>query len=139
MRPKGSKTELESRRFQAYFLYCQGKGLSEIAFSLNVKERTVKSWIDLGQKEGLSGLVSVPHRGNPKAWRVEDLNQLRIDLRQTPQEFGFSESRWNGALVAKHIENRFGIRYHKKYIQEFLRNHSLSEMILVKNKKVCSK
>jgi transposase len=136
MRPKGSKTELESRRFQAYFLYCQGKPLSEIAYSFKVMERTVKKWINLGQKNGLSGLASVPHPGNPKPWTTQNLKQLKSDLLAGPQEFGFREGRWNGALVAKHIENRFGIRYHKKYIQEFLRNHSLSEMISLKARTV---
>jgi transposase len=136
MRPKGSKTELESRRFQAYFLYCQGKPLCEIADSLNVNQRTVKSWVNLGQKNGLSAFTSVPHPGNPKPWKTQDLDQLRADLQQSPGEFGFSVDSWNGALVAKHIENRFGIRYHKKYIQEFLRNHSLSVMISSKTKSV---
>lgn len=138
MRPKGSKTELESRRFQAFFLYCQGKPVSEIACTLTVKERSVKIWIEMGQKSGLAGLASIPHPGNPKAWTEHSLNQLRADLLLTPQDFGFREDRWNGALVAKHIENRFGIHYHKKYIQEFLRNHSLTETIWANGRAVRS-
>ena len=136
MRPKGSKSELESRRFQAYFLYCQGKPVHEIASALGAAPRAVKLWVLAGKKKGLAGLTSVPHRGNPKAWTEESLNQLKSDLQFCPIHFGFPEERWNGALVAQHIEKRFGIRYHKKYIQEFLRTHSLSDLISVKARKV---
>lgn len=130
MRPKGSQAELESRRFQAFFLYCQGKPLSEIAKSVGVGKRAVTNWIELGQKCGLAGLTSIPHTGNPKGWTEATLDQLRADLKRSPHVFGFCEEAWNGAIVAQHIETCFGIRYHKKYIQGFLRNHGLSEIIL---------
>jgi transposase len=98
----------------------EGHTQAHVAKMFGVHPRTVQRWIAAYLQQGEPGLAAKPHPGrSPKLPRQKHGLVLGW-LRQNPQSFGFPTELWTAPRVAHLIERTFGVRYHPRYLNEWL-------------------
>ena len=120
MRPFGSASELENRRRLAVTRVLDGYSQAEVARFLGVNSRTVRRWVADHRRHGHVGLTAKPHPGPTPKLSPE---QERIVLgwcRTSPTEFGCPTALWTAPRVAQLIERPFGVKFHPRYLNEWL-------------------
>lgn len=75
---------------------------------------------------GLRGLSDEPHLGRPKRLTVEQEKEIKDAITKPPSESGYSQSRWDGPLLMRYIEERYGIRYKIRQSQYLFHRLGLS-------------
>ena len=126
MRSHGSAAELQRRRQLALDRVMDGYTQHEVATFLGVHERTVRRWMARYRKQGLAGLAAKPHPGRPPQLPRRYANLVVGWLRKNPKSFGFATELWTGARVAEVIRRKFQVRYHPRYMTEWIASHGFS-------------
>jgi transposase len=122
MRPKGTKKELESRRFHAVSLLEQSHGVREIARSVGVTPGAVSQWKKRYERAGKEGLKSKAHPGAKPRLSAEDKQALEELLLKGARVQGFSTELWTLKRVTKLIEEHFGVKYDPSQVWRILRS-----------------
>lgn len=123
MRPHGSPSSLEQRRFRAIELSIAGKPTIEIAHTVGTTQRTVRRWKALFRKNGGEGLHARPTPGRPIRLIPEQKKELEQALLKGARAFGYDTDLWTCPRVREVIRRKFRIRYHVDHIGRLL--HSL--------------
>lgn len=92
----------------------------EIEEITGINEKNVRSWINRFNDEGFDGLlrrISNIHRGE---LTKEQIEELKSNLKKAPTDFGFNTYSWTAKLVWKHVENEFGVKYHRRHIYRLI-------------------
>lgn len=119
MRPKGTASELERRRYRAVALLAQGESPTTVARILGVRSTSVHRWRRMArQGEGLS---AKPVPGARR--RLTDLQLQKLEglLGQGATAHGFPNELWTSSRVAFLIRRHFGVCYHPDYVRRLLR------------------
>jgi transposase len=120
MRTRGSASELQRVREIAVKAVNGGKTPAEVAEVLGVHPASVRKWWNAFQQIGSPGIAFKPHPGRPS--RLTSARQQIVLgwLRKNPKSFGFSTALWTAPRIAQVIERKFGVRYHPRYLNEWL-------------------
>ena len=97
-------------RLHAVLLAVDGRSPYDIAELLGDAPRSVYNWIKLFQEDGLRGLRETPRPGRPTRLTEMQLQTLVEDMVRSPEEFGYDQVIWDGALLAYHLEKTFGVK-----------------------------
>ena len=97
-------------RLHAVLLAVDGRSPYDIAELLGDAPRSVYNWIKLFQEDGLQGLRETPRPGRPTRLTEMQLQTLVEDMVRSPEEFGYDQVIWDGALLAYHLEKTFGVK-----------------------------
>jgi transposase len=119
MRPKGTASELERRRYRAVELLDQGESPTVIARILGVQATSVHRWRRMARQR--DGLAAKPATGAQRRLADLQLQKLERLLRQGATAHGFSNELWTSARVAQLIRREFGVHYHPDYVRRLLR------------------
>lgn len=122
MRPKGTKQELEARRFHAVALLEGGLRVCEVARRVGATPGAVVRWRDAYHRAGKEGLRAKPHPGSKPKLAHEDRKRLEELLLQGPRAHGFVTELWTLSRVAQLIDKRFGVSYHPCHVWKILRS-----------------
>jgi transposase len=126
MRSHGSAIELQRRRIRAVQAVQEGSTTAEVARVLGVSQRAVRGWVAAARDNGQEALQAIPHPGaKPKL----DKNQERQVLswfKRSPTEFGFETELWSAPRIARLIQERFGVQFHPRYINEWLTKRDIT-------------
>lgn len=127
MRSNGSAQELERVRRRAVALVIeQGKSSAAVAEFLGRHVETVRDWVRTFRREGDAALAAKPHPGaTPKLTPAQEAEVLSW-LERSPTEFGFLTEGWTAPLVAQLVAERFGVRFHRKYMNAWLRKRHIT-------------
>ena len=126
MRSHGSAIELERRRKRAVQAVQEGSSVAEVARVLGVSDRAVRGWVAAVREKGEEALEAKPHRGpKPKLNRNQE-RQVLGWLKRSPSEFGFDTELWTGPRVARLIQERFGVEFHPRYVNEWLTKRDIT-------------
>lgn len=121
MRPHGSPSELEHRRWLAVQRVEEGYEVGEVAEFLGVDASSVRRWVASFRSEGAGALATRPVAGRPpKLSSTQEKIVLRW-LLESPTEHGFATELWTGPRVAQFIQEQFGVRMHHRYMSAWLR------------------
>jgi transposase len=120
MRPFGSALELENRRRLAVTRVLEGYSQAEVARFLGVNVRTVHRWVAGYRRDGDAGLDATPHQGPVPKLSPEQERIVLGWFRKSPTEFGFPTELWTAPRVAQLIERTFGIKFHPRYLNQWL-------------------
>ena len=123
MRPKGSASELEKRRFRAIALLKEGYQPVEVAQRLGVDRRSVRRWNATKRSRGVFSLKAKPSLGRPSRLKPPQKRQLRRIILQGATKCGFATDLWTCPRVAQAIRRRFQVAYHVDHLSRLL--HSL--------------
>ncbi|KXA96915.1 hypothetical protein AKJ37_04150 [candidate division MSBL1 archaeon SCGC-AAA259I09] len=108
-------------RITAVIMEVKGYERREMADILSVHRETVRLWIKRFDESGVDGLWDEERPGRPSKLSEAEREQVRADLEQSPKEFGYESEVWSTRMVLDHLREEYGVEYHPRYIQRFIR------------------
>ncbi|KOY18092.1 IS630 family transposase [Paenibacillus xylanivorans] len=110
---KKEKDRRMFERYQAVYLYTQGKTRKEIATIIGRNEKTVSQYIRAYQTDGIDGLQMNHSPGAPRRLTFEQEEQFkRMVVEHLPHEAGFpSKFNWTLHLTGEYIKREFQVSY----------------------------
>ena len=107
---------LEQRRRIAMRMVDRGMAATEIADIVEVGARTVRAWRRLYEAGGWEALRAKPHYG-PRCKLDDEQKQGLISLlHESPKAYGYGAMLWSTRLVARLIQDRFGVAYSHNHV-----------------------
>jgi transposase len=107
-------------RLLAYIKRKQGHTFAEISDSMNIAPSTLSDWLIRIQRNGLDNRKDQKKDGRPCWLSPEQIVQLRTELVQNPQKFGFVQSMWSTKMVIEHVKKRYGYSYAARSMYDLL-------------------
>lgn len=125
---KNAKKVREYKRYQALYVYFEGKGMQEVSELLDINRTTLSAWYKKYMEEGLEGLKDRPIKGRPPRLSDDEREALKKTiLEKTPAEEGLSVSyNWTASLIAQHIKEKYGYTYCLRGITRMLERMGMS-------------
>jgi transposase len=127
MRPPGTSEELARRRRLAVERVHQGYLPTDVARFLGVAPRSVFRWLaaarDYGERVGLNPR---PHLGPKPRLHLDQELTVLCWLSARPTSYGFPNERWTAPRLAYLIDQRFGVHYHPRYLNQWLRERGIT-------------
>lgn len=97
------------QRAQALLLVAEGYTLAEAAHVTGLSRPTVHLWLKrYVQHRRIEALSDEPRRGRPPVAADITSEQILLELNCPPSDWGYSTHVWTVALLAKHLERRYG-------------------------------
>lgn len=100
-------------RLQAAVQRKKGRGVDAIAAQLGRAQGTISNWLRRLHDRGPEGRHDRKSPGRPCRLSREQLEAVVRDVGREPADSGFERGNWTAGLVAAHVRNRFGVRYHR--------------------------
>lgn len=120
MRPKGSASQLETRRLLAGQLLLEGKEVGEVSEIVGASRGSVNRWRREMEEGGIEALKAKPHPGPKPRLNARQKQQLVEILLAGPQKAGYSTDLWTCKRVAASVAQRFGVEYHPSHVGKML-------------------
>jgi transposase len=76
-----------------------------------VTHKQICNWADRFDAEGVEGLRMKSGRGRRSFISAEQMEIVKKDLQESPENFGYNTANWSGPLLQKHLETSYGIVY----------------------------
>ncbi len=114
------------RRGRAVLGYISGKSVLAMTQELDVSRAAINKWLHWYDTLGVRGLFTGKAPGSAPRLDPEQRAALVALLDAGPQAAGFDCGVWNGPMVGRLIEERFGVRYHKQHVPRLLHNLGFS-------------
>lgn len=111
--------ELERRRRLGVERVREGRSQAEVARLLGVTRSAVCKWVKAARR-GPRGLRAKPGRGRPAKLTRRQTRQVLSWFAKSATEFGFPNELWTGARVALLIRRKFGVKFHPRYVNQWL-------------------
>ena len=108
-------------RLHCVLLASEGPGCYVVARWFGEDPRTIERWLNAFERHGPDGLKDRPHGGRPSRLATHGGPALEQEIAAAPRASGYDQARWNGALLAQHLEARHGIRLSARQCQRILR------------------
>ena len=115
-----------SRRLPAVLLNAGGYTSGQIASLLDAPRSRVSAWLRSYAQGGLAGLQEGAHTGRPPALDSRDRRILADIVDSGPVSYGFLSGVWTSPMVARVMEEEFGVRYHAGYVCRLLHDLGFS-------------
>lgn len=96
-------------RLHGVLLVANGMSARQAALWLSESERTVQRWVSRFEEIGFAGLQEGERSGRPRRLTDADWKRVGRDLRRNPREFGFTQTLWDGKLLAEHLRVRYQV------------------------------
>ncbi|KXA97364.1 hypothetical protein AKJ39_03385 [candidate division MSBL1 archaeon SCGC-AAA259J03] len=109
-------------RIMAVIMEAEGYERREIARLLGTSRTSVWRWVKRFDESGVEGLWDEKRSGRPSKLSESEKERLREDLKGSPKEFGYESEVWSTKMVLDHLREEYGVEYHPRYIQRFLRS-----------------
>ncbi len=108
-------------RLHGVLLVSQGRPCAAVAAWLGEHPATVQRWVRRFAAGGCAALREAPRAGRPRRLAAADWTKTAPDLRASPRALGYDQEAWDGALLAQHLRQRYGVRLGLRQCQRLLR------------------
>ena len=118
------KHSVEARylhRLHCVFLVSKGICACKVAKLFNYSPSTVSRWINQFNKFGAEGLKDMTKPGRPKNLSSGQVNTLKKAITQSPEQFGYTSTKWNGKCLQSYIETCFSVSLCIRQCQRLLK------------------
>lgn len=112
-------------RLHAVLLVSLGRSCYEVAGWLGADPRSVERWVHAFQTSDVAGLHDHHHGGRKCRLTQQQLDDLATELRQAPQAQGYALPSWSAKLIARHIQQRYGIELSQRQCQRLFGRRKL--------------
>jgi len=109
------------KRAEIIRLAAVGYNNREIEEITGTNEKNVRLWINRFNTDGFEGLFRHKSEICRGELTKEQIEELKKHIREPPTEFGYDALAWTAKLLWKHIENRFGVKYHRRHIYRLIK------------------
>lgn len=94
-------------KMHGVLLAASGMSCYDVASVLGRSPRTVEYWVTRFNENGFAGLREKEGRGRPAILGAQEVGTIEEALRKSPQDFGYTQSGWDGKLLSQFITDRF--------------------------------
>ena len=109
-----------ARRLDAVLLVCEGHPVPQVSNLFGLNPTTIQRWIHRLNEEGLDGLRDKPGRGRPSRLNTDLRDKVRMEIADSPDVFGYTQSRWDGKLLSQHLRDHYGVNLKVRQCQNIL-------------------
>jgi transposase len=120
MRTVGPLAFVEYRRHVAVRLLEDGLVPADVAEALGASVRSVQRWWRAFDGGGDAALRPADVPGRPPLLTARREAAVLSWLQRDAREFGFGTQQWTAGRVNAVIERRFGVRFHDRYVYDWL-------------------
>lgn len=107
------------RRLDAILLVAGGRNAYEVAEIFGYSPRSIHTWIKAIDQTGDYTVLRDDERsGRPGKLSTKQKDELRETIGKVPSESGYDYARWDGKLLATHIEKVYKITYTVRWCQK---------------------
>jgi transposase len=111
-----SRDEMERRRMKAAGHLLKGSSAGFVAAKFGVSRTTAFRWQRVITEKGVDSLKRRTATGRPPSLSAEQLARLAQICSESPWAQGLPDGRWTAVLLAKLIEERFGVHYSQDHV-----------------------
>jgi transposase len=109
-----------AKRIHAVMLNSDGRSSGEIAHLLNAPRSRVSEWLANYETYGVEGLLEGFRSGRPALLSSVQLTDLADIVDSGPVAYGFDCGVWTSPMIARVIDEQFGLRYHPGHVRKLL-------------------
>lgn len=109
-----------ARRVHAVLLNSEGRSSGEVAAILRAPRSRVSEWLANFEQYGLEGLLEGFRPGRPPRLGEAQLVQLYDIVESGPVAYGYESGVWTSPMIARVIEEEFGVSYHPGHVRKLL-------------------
>jgi len=114
------------RRVHAVLLNHEGYTSGKIAVLLKAPRSRVSEWLKNYEQFGYEGLLEGDRPGRPAALTPAQKQTLADIIDSGPVAYGFLSGVWTSPMIARVIEEEFGVAYHPGHVRKLLYQLGLS-------------
>ena len=107
-------------RLHSVVLVGEGNSCNQVARWFGDNPRTVERWVFKAKDKGAEGLKDMVKSGRPSKLNATSIARLRKDIALPPWELGYKKRRWDGKLLADHIQKLFDCKISVRQSQRIL-------------------
>lgn len=96
-------------KLHGVLMVSSGFSCTEVAKLFGHSRRTVQYWVNRFEEQGFSGLQEIPRPGRPTALDAFVRRKLGKDLRQSPRQFDYGQTLWDGKLLSHHLAEEYEV------------------------------
>lgn len=120
-----SPTGKAAKRLMIALAYKDGVSVETLSDRYGIPRSTVYYWLDRFEEMSIEEAVRDDDRpGRPPELTAEERDELRDDLAQSPQTFGFDAESWSTEMIRDHVAEKHGVEYSEGHIRRLLRSFS---------------
>jgi transposase len=108
-------------RLHGLLLVAKGMSARQAAMWLDEGTRTVQRWVNRFEAVGFEALREGERSGRPKRLSDADWDRLASDLRRSPREFGYTQTLWDGKVLAEHLRMHYHVELGVRQCQRLFR------------------
>ena len=108
-------------RLHGVLLVSQGQPCAAVAAWLGEHPATVQRWVQRFAAGGCAALREGARAGRPRRLSAAAWAKIAWDLRAPPRALGYDQEGWDAALLARHLQQRHGVRLGPRQCQRLLR------------------
>ncbi|QRF75072.1 Transposase [Thermoplasmatales archaeon] len=97
-------------RLHGILLVSEGMSCYDAGNIFGEDPRTVERWVKRFNEKGFNGLREGVRSGRHSRLTPQQMEQIGVDLRKNPGEFGYEQNLWDGKLLMHHIWEKFHVR-----------------------------
>lgn len=97
-------------RLHCVSLVASGLPCEQVALFFGDSPRSVVNWARRFELRGLAGLAEGNHSGRPTTLSPEQLEEVRLLVRQPPTQAGLEANLWDGKALAQCLQRRYQIQ-----------------------------
>lgn len=109
-----------ARRLHATLLNHEGKTSGKIAHVLKAPRSRVSEWLSRYESHGMEGLLEGHRTGRSSGLDSQQKEELAGIIDSGPVAYGFVSGVWNSIMIAKVIQEEFGVLYDPRHVRRIL-------------------
>ena len=115
-----------ARRIHAVILNHEGKTSGDFTSILKTSRSRVSEWLKNYEYYGYEGLLEGYRPGRPAQLMEQQKSVLCDIIDSGPVAYGFLSGVWTSPMIARVVEQEFGISYHPGHVRRLLRQLDFS-------------
>jgi transposase len=113
-------------RIQGVMLSLEKHSVADISRLLHVHRSTAHEWVLSWNAYGKEGLYEGHRSGRPSSLTIDDKVRLIDIVDSGPVAYGLRTGVWSSRILAKIIEDEFGVYYHPGHVRKLLKEIGFS-------------
>lgn len=109
-----------ARRIHAVLLNHDALTSGDIALLLKTPRSRVSEWLKNYDQYGLEGLLEGQRSGRPAQLTADQKTLLSDIVESRPVAYGFPSGVWTSPMIARVMEDEFGVSYHPGHVRKLL-------------------
>ena len=109
-----------AKRLHAVLLNSEGRSSGELSAVLKAPRSKVSEWLAHYEAHGAEGLLEGFRSGRPPLLTAPQFVELSDIVESGPVAYGYDCGVWTSPMIARVIEEEFGVRYHPGHVRKLL-------------------